>query len=158
MSRIACIGHRNAPASLVPWMEHAGAEIVKAGHVIVSGNAIGSDQAWARGGNSVDSTKVELWLPWAGYNRRAIVEGNIVHVYQAEGFLGRGVDALLGRNRRIVDDVKAVMVYMVPGSESGTGRAVRLAKQLGCHRIYNIYHREQRELFDEVAINGAIFP
>ena len=73
---IACIGSRETPPHILQWMEETGAAIVRLGFTIVSGNAPGADQAWARGGNSVDPDRVELCLPWESFEALAVHSKN----------------------------------------------------------------------------------
>lgn len=80
MVRIACIGSRELAGEWLNVCEKLGAWIVRVGHELHSGNAQGADQAFARGGNKVDPTKVHLHLPWLSYERDAIVLGNHVDV------------------------------------------------------------------------------
>lgn len=80
MARIAGIGTRDLADAQIDIVEKLGEWIVRCGHELHSGNAQGSDQAFARGGNRVDPTKVHLHLPWLSYERQAIVLGNHVDI------------------------------------------------------------------------------
>ena len=82
--RIACVGARGTPPHILKWMEETGAKIVHAGHTLVTGNAPGADQAWARGGNSVDPKKVELCLPWGDFEEKSVHLDNVVRVFDGE--------------------------------------------------------------------------
>lgn len=137
-------------------MERAGAELVKAGHTIVSGNAPGADQAFARGGNSIDVTKVEVCLPWDGFEAHAVRIGNVVRVYGSSGTRQSPTALLHGRNGWIVGDVKAVLAYLPPWG-GGTLNAVRQAR-LRKTPVHNVRWPKVRAAFDEAAVNGAIFP
>jgi len=148
--RIACIGSREAPPSVLSLMERAGAAIVRAGCILSSGNAPGSDQAWARGGNRIDPTRVELHLPWYTFERRMIRDGNKVRVLAqpdtadrryfdiAETVHGRwrslsdGAHRLHARNVMIVENTIAVIGWSNPNKSwgGGTGGAFRIAKFL----------------------------
>lgn len=73
---VACIGSRETPPAILKLMERMGAELVRRGFIIRSGNAKGADQAFARGANTVDPSKVELFLPNQGYEQQAIHPNN----------------------------------------------------------------------------------
>lgn len=142
---IACIGSRETPAVVLDWMVETGAALMRAGYDIRSGNAQGADQAWARGGNSVDPTRVTLCLPWEGFEEKAIVPGNIVRVFRlAESdhyvrdvrdthpnfaALSSGAVLLHARNAMIVDGAHLVLGALNPDKTGGggTGGAFRLA-------------------------------
>lgn len=185
MSRIACIGSRSIPSSVLAWMEEAGAALVKAGHTIVSGNATGADQAWARGGNSVDPARVELCLPWADFEERAVVPGNVVRVLDSVPAEDRevyyaviqthnsghhpnpSVQKLFARNAMIVigplrpgskvhwNRVSHVLAYGV--ERGGTRRACKIAHRFGV-QILDVELPAIREGFDWATVNGPVFP
>ncbi len=107
---IACIGSRETPPDVLKWMERTGAAIVKAGYHIVSGNAVGADQAWVRGANSVDPSMVRLCLPWLTYEAAAIHPQNAVTI----------LDEDAPRSRRYFDRAEAVhdaWHHMTPGGQ-----------------------------------------
>ena len=146
-NRIACIGSRETSTPILDWMEVLGADLVKAGYVIVSGNAPGADQAWARGGNAVDPTKVELCLPWENFESSAIHGRNAVRVFnmvKSNGYVeavrathpnfGRltsGAVRLHARNAMIVENVHVVLGSLNPDKPGGggTGSAFRIAQR-----------------------------
>jgi len=76
--RIACVGSRELSAAGTEICVELGKWIVECGHHVYSGNALGADAAFARGGNRVDPWKVHLMLPWHSYNRAQIVDRNQV--------------------------------------------------------------------------------
>ena len=180
MSRIACIGSRETPRAVLLWMESAGAEIVRAGHTIVSGNAPGADQAWARGGNSVDPTKIELWLPWGGFEVDAIHVQNTVRCVIApnEDTVGAfrvcaqlhprwstlrpTAQQLLARNVLLIRDCTRVLGYLEAFRRyhrqgGGTSFAFKIARHFDITPL-NVANPAIRDAFDGAAINGAIFP
>jgi hypothetical protein len=179
VSRIACIGSRETPADILRWMTLAGAKLVTAGHTIVSGNAPGADQAWAKGGNIINPTKVELCLPWDNFEEHAIADGNVVRplrIVNAEGYpaaemelaaqlhprfgdLTNGAQYLLARNVMIVRDAKYVVGYLSHGKKGGggTGFAFKIARHFGI-KAYDVSKPGIREAFDYVSVNGPIFP
>ncbi len=149
---IACIGSRETPPDVLKWMEKTGAAIVKAGYHVVSGNAVGADQAWVRGANSVDPTKVRLCLPWLSYETAAIHPQNAVTILDEETPRSRryfdraeavhdawrqmtpGGQRLHARNAMIVEGALAVFGY---NSGGGTHSAFKIAELLGI-TTYNV--------------------
>lgn len=148
---IACIGSRETPADVLAWMEETGAALVNAGYGIISGNAPGADQAWARGANSVDPSKVALRLPWMGFEPGTLHMKNCVLSVSDLGadvlkrcqeiaktqhkrwsVLGPPVQRLLARNVLIVEPATLVVGYVSPSKAGGggTGHAFRVAKFL----------------------------
>jgi hypothetical protein len=169
MSRIACIGSRETPSNILRWMEEAGANLVRAGHTIVSGNAPGADQAWARGGNSVDPTKVELCLPWRDFELHAYRHGNRITPSDATAWrhaaglhplwdhLRDGPRRLLARNVKIVYGSTRVLGYLAGHGAGGTAFAFRIAEYFDVP-TFDVARPEIREAFDYAAINGPVFP
>ena len=80
MTRVACIGSQETNRDLLEYIGALGVSIVRLGGVVASGNAPGADQAWARGGNLIDPSRVELCLPWKGFEKGAIHSANRVRV------------------------------------------------------------------------------
>ncbi len=149
---IACVGSRETPADVLAWMERFGAEIVHRGGHILTGNAPGADQAWARGGNSVDPTKVHLRLPWVDFERQAIHPDNDVTVLEHLGIdawrhcaalasaqhkrwlqLSQGAQKLVARNVLIIEPATLAIGYLNAGKVGGggTGGAMRIAGLVG---------------------------
>lgn len=172
MSRIACIGSRETPPSVLSWMTNAGRVLALEGHTIVSGNAPGADQAWARGVNAVEPRKVELRLPWDEFEYRAIVAGNVLHVgadadarelaaklHIRWASLHSGAQALLARDVMIVRDAAAVLGWpnRAKLGGGGTGFAFKVARHLKVP-VYDVSILPIRSAFDEAATKGAVFP
>ena len=177
MSRIACIGSRETPPDILHWMEEAGANLVKAGHTIVSGNAPGADQAWARGGNAVDPTRVELCLPWRDFEYSARHPQNPIRWIDAEPDQGRsawkvaamlhprwdrltmGARRLLARDVLIAKDALRVVGYLnhCKRGGGGTGFTFKVARHFEIETV-DVSRPEIREAFDFAAINGPVFP
>lgn len=146
MNRIACVGSRETPPDVLDWMADMGAMIVERGFVLVSGNAPGADQAWARGGNSIDPSRVELCLPWEGFEGHAVHPRNVVRIIQSSdqryyddvkgthpsfGRLSAAALKLHARNAMIVDGAFMTLAYLnhaKPGY-GGTGGAWRIAQR-----------------------------
>lgn len=127
-----------------------GATLVENGHMLASGNAHGSDAAWAAGGNSVDAKQVILYLPWPTYNNEYIIKGNKVafrpfHEWfgPASQFhggwdnLGQGGKKLMARNYGIVHKADAVLAYLNHNKRSGggTGHGWRVAEHFKIPRF-----------------------
>ena len=151
MTRVACIGSRALNDEALVLLERIGEYLAKNDYTVVSGNAPGADQAYARGANKVDPTLVELHLPWATYEKDAIVPGNRVSWkldktnFQTAGeyhpvwdrIRNQGTRKLLARNVRIVRGTAQVIAWPSPRpGGGGTGHAIRVAKALG-----NTHHR-----------------
>lgn len=81
--KVACIGSRQITPELATLLKKVGEFIVDEGGLIASGNAIGSDAAFAAGGNLSNPNRVELYLPWATYNHELLEEGNRVVLDEA---------------------------------------------------------------------------
>lgn len=144
--RVACIGSRDLTPEQTDICERLGQWLVSHGHIISTGNAEGADQAFARGGNSVDPTKVHLWLPWYRYERQAIVPGNQVVLFTALsdqlqtllltlaekfhpawGKLTQGGQKLQGRNGLIIlDRIPEPTELLFPKIELMTDRVLAL--------------------------------
>jgi hypothetical protein len=86
MARIAGIGSRDLNDEQLNIVEKLGEWIVRCGHELHSGGAQGADQAFARGGNRVDPTRVFVHLPWLSYERNAIKLGNHVDILASMNF------------------------------------------------------------------------
>lgn len=84
MSIIACVGTRALPRYMHGQLESAGMYYVEQGHTLISGNAVGTDQAYQLGGSIADATRVIICLPWDSYENKAIIPGNqVLHAGQA---------------------------------------------------------------------------
>jgi len=123
-------------------MEKMGAELVRRGFSIISGNASGADQAWVRGGNDVDPAKVKLCLPWRSFEAQAIHPGNVVAVldelqssekvsyfhlaakyHPAWDQLMLGARKLHARNAMIVEPAQELVGYVDHSRPGGGGPA-----------------------------------
>jgi hypothetical protein len=176
LKRVACIGSREISPAEEKKMMTLGNFLVSEGWTIVSGNALGSDQAYARGGNQVDPSKVELCLPWPRYERPALVAGNHTRVVGAHDedmhwalaaaahpaweHLKDPVRKLMVRNamiiRRIDGDTFSNVEFVIARLNhnkwgwGGTGHGVRIAKALRI-AVYDISRPDVlKRLMDEV--------
>lgn len=77
-------GSRDVPAEVREQMEALAARLMRTFPKLIarSGNAEGSDQAWARGVNAVDPKRLQLVLPVRNYKSAAIERGNDVMALQ----------------------------------------------------------------------------
>ena len=146
--KIACIGSREAPNDALIEMAKLGEALVRAGHTLASGNAPGSDQAFASGGNSADPAKVYLHLPWESFERHAVHPGNNVEVvgdpwgnvalyeeaaqlHPAWERLTKAAQRLMARNILIVRGADVCLAYpnwKRPGG-GGTGQGLRYCQR-----------------------------
>jgi hypothetical protein len=147
--KVACIGSRGLAPAEIRLCEAIGYGLLKARPAdlyVGSGNALGADQAYARGANQFDPNKVVLYLPWDGYEAGAVTPENRVrlppypqtHIRAAEALhggwerLGRGPRALHIRNMAFIDG--ALLCVAWPNATAwggGTGTGVRRCVQLG---------------------------
>lgn len=166
MLSIACVGTRKPTNRALKWMEEMGAEIGRGGYRIVTGNAPGSDQAWARGGNSVDAGRVLLVIPWKNFERKAIEKGNDVLSF-SDDILGPDFDEALARaqrlhprweacstgarllhGRNVIIARKASLMVGYPGSTGGTKLAFAASIEFG-KPVYDIRDEVQRARFEK---------
>jgi len=77
-------GSRNAPIEIQSRMEQLAAHLMRSFPSLIArtGNADGSDQAWARGVNRVDPKRLQLVLPVPHYKAETIAAANEVAVLQ----------------------------------------------------------------------------
>lgn len=145
MSRIACIGSRSITEDQKHLFIQIGKFIVSGGGFISSGNAQGSDQAFAFGGNIINPENVIIYLPWNTYEKDHLHPKNkICYEPKKEWFdltspfhggwlkLSQGVKRLMARNYGIVhraDKVIALLNHNKQGG-GGTGQGVRIAESL----------------------------
>lgn len=171
--RIACVGSRETSPAVLKWMEATGAALVRAGYTLVSGNAPGADQAWARGGNSQDPTRVELCLPWESFESSAVHGRNVVRVFGIDAVdsqryvlrvqethpsFARLTDAALrlhARNAMIVEGAHLVLGALNPGKLSGGGTrsSFRIAQRHGIC-TFNVADALVRRMIDERLADG----
>jgi predicted Rossmann-fold nucleotide-binding protein len=125
-------------------------------HTLVTGAALGADQAFANGALSAGGTVI-LELPWWSYEEKwvnwAVERGAIKHILQdtdteawksvlshpAYNRLSRGALALHARNYNIIYNTELVVAFPKPDKYGlgGTGQGIRLAENLGIkiHRM-----------------------
>lgn len=143
--KIACVGPRRITREQAAFAERVGRFLVSSGFGLASGNAVGSDQAFAKGGNSIDPKMVCLYLPWEGYNPQFVHKDNQVIVEVSERLLEwaeiavkchpkpHSLDAtsrmLLTRTSGILQDANQCLLGGPPRDDErgGTAHAVRVA-------------------------------
>jgi hypothetical protein len=144
MKKIACIGTREISEEMRRKLSLFGKMIVMRGYELHTGNALGSDAAFAEGGNKLPG-QVHLHLPWSSYNAGLINPSNVVHTsyssalaelaagcHPAWNACSQGTKKMLTRNASIVS-VADIVVYHVDESKlggGGTGHGVRIACNL----------------------------
>lgn len=142
-SKIACVGNRDISGQVAALLRGIGAEIVRRDWELHSGNANGSDAAFAAGGNSRPEL-VHLHLPWPSYNAEQIVAGNVLHDALSEqlmqlaksahpvwSHLGQGSKKLMTRNASIVQTSDVVVAFQKSEGSGGTSHSLRIASALG---------------------------
>lgn len=166
----AGIGSRETPKPILSIMRKF-AEAVAETHILRSGGAPGADQAffegaksWCKRNNVPMEQKMEIFVPWDGFNRFKTSQGK--HIYCdiphgaymiAEKYhpnysrLREPVKHLMARNtcqimgRLLNDSVDYVVCYTSDGKSSGgTGQALRIAE---AHNItvYNLFYKDAYE-------------
>ena len=113
------------------------------GKTVRTGGAYGIDQNAMEGSRGKN---LEVYLPWASYNRdiipptaRVVVFDPAVHTdwsasvglyHPAANRLGRGAFSLHARNYGIVHGVKACIAFPDTSGGGGTGQGIRICKGL----------------------------
>lgn len=150
MKFIACIGSRVLFPEERELCFNIGKSLVQKGYGIKSGNAIGADQSYVAGANSVNPQLVYLYLPYPKYNREKIVPGNYFLDKPDPGWfkiaakyhpywngLGQGKRKLHARNVGIVDAVEYVIAF--PNKEGGGGTVMGMRVAIGNGiKVYNL--------------------
>ena len=143
VSKIACIGSREISEPAAVLLRGIGAEIVRRGWELHSGNASGSDAAFAAGGNARPEL-VHLHLPWPSYNAEQVVPGNVLHnaldeqlmqlaksAHPVWSHLRQGSKKLMTRNASIVQTSDVVVAFQKSEGSGGTAHSLRIASALG---------------------------
>ncbi len=159
----AGIGARKAPEHILKLMFDIAALLAIDGHILRTGAAVGSDQAFANGANAV-AGPIKLFIPWPSYEEAWI---HFLHNATVTSFnenfhrdawdsvkfhpkydsLTQGVKRLHARNYLIVEDCQLIICWTEGGAiVGGTGQALRLAQaknipmhNLGSTEAFNIY-------------------
>lgn len=148
---IAFIGRRDLPLEQAHAIAGAVRFYMAQGYNISTGGAQGADQAAARAARDVDASRLEIYLPWASYERAHVPQGaNVYLASQASSqhlrlamdchpvwhSLPQTVHPLMVRNAMIVlrFNTPVSAVCAAPNLSrrglGGTGHAMRIAEQL----------------------------
>lgn len=142
---ISCIGSREISDRTFEILFQIGAEIAKRGWRVVSGNALGSDFAYASGANSIDGNLVTLYQPWPSYNSEQLAWGNMVILNEESHWselakkhhprydnLTQGAKKMMNRNVGIILGGDATLAVLNPNKigGGGTGHGWRVSAAL----------------------------
>jgi hypothetical protein len=154
----AGIGSRTIPDTIRFHMSHIAAWLELRGWTLRSGNAEGSDQAFATG---VNGSAAQIWLPWLGFQKEfmevrpnhdyRVISPDDVEAYQsvidyhpvghqlnltACKFMARNYRQVVGLNE---PDSEFIICWTHDGTDvGGTGQAIRIARSKGIH-VINMY-------------------
>jgi len=140
MKIAACIGHRDISLEITEYLKAIGSALANREYFLSSGNAEGSDFAFAQGFNIFYPERVYLYLPWKGFNQEQIHRNNLTVIFDPIQHLDHKevVDNLLKypkrdsimklfyRNSLIVSKANIVIAY-AKHYPSGTHFAIKLA-------------------------------
>lgn len=161
---VAIIGSRRINENQAHYLESVAQAFVRRGYVVRTGCAEGADHASMVGARSIDPSKLELYLPWASYNKdlqlttdKKIPYNPSIHTDWAESVhkyhpnpraLTSGAFNLMARNWGIImHDHPVDLVVAMPasaGDMGGTGQGIRIARDNDIP-IYLVYNKEDRQ-------------
>lgn len=144
---IGCVGSRGLTPDQILLCEQIGEYLGSHGHLVVSGGALGADQAFVRGAHR-GGGKILVCLPWATYERAQVPPGaaTLVGSSPEEIALGRhchpdwlrmrdSVRKLMARNATIVDHSGLIVAFPRLDTEGrwtgGTAHTLACAKARG---------------------------
>jgi hypothetical protein len=148
--KIACIGSRQISNETFEKLKLIGRHIALKNWKINSGNATGSDYAFASGANEINPNAVRIYLPWPKYNQNHLVPGNELFFdtepewiamarkhHPIYNQLTQGVKKMMDRNAGIVMNSQVVIAYLNHNAtgHGGTGHGWRIAGELKLPRI-----------------------
>lgn len=154
------IGARDTPAPILAVMRKLAGMLERQGYILRSGGAIGADTAFEMGVSS--PSKMEIYLPWHGYNYRLggiVLEGeklqqalSLAAAFHpawhncggpARKLHARNVGQLLGPN--LDNPSHMVICWTKDGQASGgTGQAIRMANGFEPRiKVHNLYHPDK---------------
>jgi hypothetical protein len=155
------VGSRNISKEIEKLMILIGYKLAKAGYILRSGGADGSDTAFETGADLVENSKMEIFLPYKNFNNNKSELYNtqweayaLAQRYHpiwdnlpdyAKKFHARNVHQVLGENVKTPKISKFLICYTKDGVEygrtskdtGGTGTAIRIAQDYGV-KIYNL--------------------
>ena len=148
--RVAGIGSREITQDEQQLLFKLGAYIAGRGWMLSSGNALGSDEWFGRGVNSVSPHNLVLYLPWASYNEHLLHPDNWVTneirpewLEEAKKHHGRwealkqGGQKMMGRNIGIAYKANVCLAVLNHSKVGygGTGQAWRYCESLGIPKL-----------------------
>lgn len=171
----AGIGSRETPEDIGVKQRKIARALATYGIILRSGGADGADSNFEEGYIDVNG-KMEIWLPWKGFNGR---KGNkylptpkhyavAMTLHPAWVYLKRGPQALHARNVGQVagmdteTPVAFVLCWTKDGAQTekevtrdtgGTGTAIRLASRMGIP-VINMFHSDWKERL--IAVLGTL--
>lgn len=143
--RVAGIGRRDINFSIFNRLKEIGEYIAGEGFELSSGNADGSDYAFASGASVLFPERVFLYLPWTNHNNKHLISGNNFSSMIKEEWvdvaathhpkwntLSEAERKFMIRNVGIVYKSKLVIAYpnLNKLGMGGTGHAMRVARTL----------------------------
>jgi hypothetical protein len=158
----AGIGSRETPAQVCRLMTHIAVRLYQKGWTCRTGGADGADTAFENGA----SPKVELYLPWPGFNGRSwgIPIGDdlwlrdiAIDHHPKWSSLREPVKKLMTRNsaqilgRGTGEPISEFVICWTPEGRGGggTGQAIRVARSFGVP-VYDLFKLEDREIVKEL--------
>ena len=144
---IAGIGSRDLDVRQRKICYDIGKYLASKGHTLVTGGAVGADQAFAAGAASVDPSLVQLYVPWPGYEMVRYPDSchvysgpyedrdwQLAQLHPAWANLSPAVRKLMVRNAKIVRTSKQVVAWprLAYGRwTGGTAHGLHIAQHLG---------------------------
>jgi hypothetical protein len=142
--KVGMVGSRELPDSFIKFCEVLGEEAARRGHIVVSGNAKGADQAYARGAYRIKKDSVVVKLPWEAFERQAIKDEFLLQYeysedtvilaakhHKAWSALSNGVKKLMIRNAAIAQNSDIVIATREKNiNYGGTAHTISVAKSL----------------------------
>jgi hypothetical protein len=150
------IGSRETPEQTLSLFQTIGRELAQRRHLLRSGFADGADMAFFKGTDSIPDARMEMYIPWPGFNRAplyderfivpawtpALVQLAAAH-HPAWDRCSQGAQKLHARNgcQILGEDLSTpadlVICWTVGGKGTGgTGQAIRIARSRGI-RIFD---------------------
>lgn len=144
------IGSRRTPKNILSLMSDLGVEAVEHDHIIRSGGAAGADTAFEVQARNRRPDKVEVFLPWPGFNgntsqfttpsaKAIMIASNLLPYWSklapsVQSLHARNMHQVIGRDCNTLSDV--IVCWTPDGASSyeectkhtgGTGSAIKLA-------------------------------
>ena len=145
--KYALIGSREAGPATLALAESIGRFLALNGQECHSGNALGMDQKYFVGVNSIAPQLGHLHLPWSTYEAQAIHPDNVIHHepitdemwelaknhHPAWQYLKQGARKMMGRNASIILNSDRTIAAPNPNKSGGggTGHGIRISHAIG---------------------------